>query len=146
MFAAAANNVSTPSLGRTVSQPLPEADELMQGIHRPTSRDAVSDDLQRWRDDFQRPPASAERRHDRARQHAQADDLVLVLHHGADPHPERSGHPRVEAERQQNGKKVMAQIDLEDELSEQKEENNLHSAQQEPSVNLADDQLPSANR
>ena len=97
-----------------------EADELMQRVHRPTGRDAVSDNLQRRRNNFQRPPASAERRHDRACQHAKADDLVLVLHHRADPHAERSRHPRVKAERKENSEQVVTQVDLEDELSEPK--------------------------
>ena len=97
-----------------------EADELVQRIHRPAGRDAVSDDLQRGRDDLQRPPASTERRHDRTRQHAEADNLVVLLHHSADPNAKGSRHPGVKAERQQNGEQVVTQVDLEDELSEPK--------------------------
>src|SRR5436189_179481 len=108
-----------------------EADQLMQRIHRPTGRDTVSDDLQRCRHDFQRPPASAKRRHDRACQHAKADDLVLVLHRRADPHAERSRDPRIDSECEQDGEQALPQVDLEDELAEQEEENYLHAAEQE---------------
>src|SRR5438477_4716336 len=54
-----------------------EADKLVQRIYRPTRPAAVTDGLQRRRYDFQRLPASAERRHDRARPHADASDLAL---------------------------------------------------------------------
>src|SRR5438445_2599837 len=43
-----------------------EADKLVQRIHRPTGRDAMSDNLQRRRNNFPRPPAAAERRRDRS--------------------------------------------------------------------------------